>query len=520
MKLIHKLFLLCTFPLLLAGCTSITSELAQTIETDEMLQTEEQAEIQQEEQVIKKYFGVGYYKNAGLNPVISNSNINSALIDLLYEGLFELSENFTPQPLLAQNISYSANVYTIDIKNNIKFHSGAILTAEDVVYSIELAKNTTTSPYYSSMQIVNNITAVDGDTLVIELARPHSSLESLLDIPIIRAGTESDIFPDGTGTYKPDADGTYLIPNNNYHGTRNFAVETIELIEVDQSDAYMYSFETGGISINRASRLSDITTSFKGDVILNKVPTTEFHYLGVNTEQYPYNDPKVRQALSYFINRQSLADVQLQGCATAVIYPRYIHTSEEILTSYSIEKALDLLKQADIYDSDGDGLLDMPKERGSGREIFAPVIISNAENSFKNALVDRLILELNANGVAATSSKQTFDIFTENLTNGDFEIYYGETSLHSDFNIAPLISSTGSLNYGKYKDSGMDSAIYAVQSATKETLSTAQVVFEEYFLVQMPIIPLAFEMTQVVVRPEFSGQITPLPNNLVNGINE
>lgn len=65
--------------------------------------------------------------------------------------------------------------------------------------------------------------------------------------------------------------------------------------------------------------------------------------------------------------------------------------------------------------------------------------------------------------------------------------------------------SGGSLNYGRIADTTLDSRILAVRTASADTLTQAETAFYEYFLDQMPMIPLAFERNQVIVR---SGLLT------------
>ena len=53
------------------------------------------------------YFGLAWYKNGTLNPVTDTDSINAMLREALYEGLFELTDDFTPQNVLCEG--YSAN---------------------------------------------------------------------------------------------------------------------------------------------------------------------------------------------------------------------------------------------------------------------------------------------------------------------------------------------------------------------------------------------------------------------------
>ena len=98
------------------------------------------------------------------------------------------------------------------------------------------------------------------------------------------------------------------------------------------------------------------------------------------------------------------------------------------------------------------------------------------------------------------------------LQSGSFDVYYGETQLTADFDLRPLLNAGGSLNYGGYSNEDMTSAIAAARSG--EDVSGFYRLFQE----QMPIIPIAFERGQIILRKGLIDNYAPSPYNAFAGV--
>ena len=69
-----------------------------------------------------------------------------------------------------------------------------------------------------------------------------------------------------------------------------------------------------------------------------------------------------------------------------------------------------------------------------------------------------------------------------------------------DFDLRTLLMTGGSLNYGRGSDAALDAKITALRGASQDTLAQAEQSLNEYLLANMPILPLAFERNQVILR--------------------
>ena len=110
-------------------------------------------------------------------------------------------------------------------------------------------------------------------------------------------------------------------------------------------------------------------------------------------------------------------------------------------------------------------------------------------------------------GVSVTVDAQPYDTYLSMLQSGDFDVYYGETQLTADFDLRPMLSSGGSLNYGGYSSEAMASAITAYRSGDDVTG------FYQTFLSEMPVVPIAFECGQMIIRKGLIDNYAPSPYN-------
>lgn len=138
------------------------------------------------------------------------------MASLLYEGLFRLDQTFTPQPLLCASYTYDSETltYKLTLRDGVVFSDGSPLTAADVKTTLNAARSS--ARYARRLSDVKSISAGDG-TVTLTLNRPNTGLPALLDIPILKSGTEKHSVPLGTGPYLYDESSeSCLIASQNW----------------------------------------------------------------------------------------------------------------------------------------------------------------------------------------------------------------------------------------------------------------------------------------------------------------
>ena len=482
-----------TFTLLLGGCT-----LTERLEPADTVQSGQTAKPQADDRI-----GLAYYAAEKVNPVTSMSEINVILCDALYESLFVLDETFTPQESLCTEYAVSANglVYTFTVKEGITFWSGQPLTAADVAETYRLVKNSPGTRYYTRFSEVTKIKAIDDDTVEITLAQPNAEFLSLLDIPIFRAGTQNEDFSEGTGPFMPVREnGEYhLSAYPDWHGETNPEIDRIDLITTVRAKSVVYSFSTGDVSMTRVERISDDPVSLSGAVDIYQTPSTELHYLGANMKNPLLAQPEFRRAVSALIDRTEICKNALQTYADPALLPQ--NPQPEFVTEQSFAadaaQATALLSQIGVADSNGDGVLDYAAEGILTRQPVHLRILVNEENLYKQAVLSQICLSLGQAGIQTEIVSVDFETYLAELAAGNYDLYYGDVVLQPDFDMRALIATAGKLNYGGYSDLTMDGLLTVARTGADGQTEHS---FQQYFLQQMPVIPIAFERMQVVLR--------------------
>ncbi len=494
--------------LLLTGCEALPSE--------PVPQQEQASETETKDTAQAGYLGLAYDTGEPVSPVSTRTRVNRILVEALYEGLFELDDDFQPVPVLCESYEGSGVTWTFRIKEGVAFWSGETLTANDVAACWQVAIADETSPYHARFTDVASIVP-EGSQLTVTLTSPNADFPALLDVPVCRAGTAVDTFADGTGPYRPEqADGKWrLIANENWHGGAATAFDTLTLVTAEHAEQLSAGFDTGDISLTRVERISARASSVNGAFNVYQTRTTDFHYLGFNHSHGALGQAAVRQALSQLLQRASLCTTQLQNYAEPAVLP--VNPQPASAAAAESPTALELLNAAGFGDSNGDGILDYippptPWYTPYWHEKFEASILVNSDNPYKVAAAQAIAAEMQAIGIDASVNAVSYEEYLTALERGKFDIFYGETMLTPDFDLRALTFTDGALNYGGYSSEAYEAALSAARASGDKTA------FYETFSAELPIVPIAFERSQVVARAGGLVNFDPLPYQLFAGV--
>lgn len=266
---------------------------------------------------------------AGLDPHVVPA-FNTVLINKnIYEGLTAIDRDLKIVPSLATSwtISKDGLSYRFKLKAGVKFHNGKPMTAADVVASLARVRDAKTgSPYASRLSMVKEILADKGD-VVINLNTPSlplvGQLEALAIVPaeslVNPAGLQK--VPVGTGPFKFDTWVTdahvSLVKNPDYHvaGLPKLAGLKFNIVPESStrqagmaSGAYQFFPSVDAVTINALARIPDVVTT--------KVPDLGYSLVGMNVSKPPFDNPKVREALNYALNRHEIVRGVYMGRAS------------------------------------------------------------------------------------------------------------------------------------------------------------------------------------------------------------
>ena len=438
-------------------------------------------------------FALACYPLAGFHPITGGNRTNLSLGGLVYEGLYEVDPSFEAQGVLAvsNTVSEDGLTWTFTLRQGVSFSDGTPLSAEDVVSSLNQARQS--ALYSARLSGIASVSAGEG-TVVVRLSTPNGALPLLLDVPIIQGG---GISPLGTGPYVFTGAGETLALTANAYWWRGEAlpVDSIPLRAIQEADDLIYAFDTRDISLVSTDLTGSNALGYSGSYETLDYATSVLLYVGFNTTSGLCRDANLRHALSYGFDRNTVATALLSRHAVSTALP--FHPSsplwdEELAATltYSPQTMVQMLGEEGWSVSGG--------TMAKGRQTLSLRLLVNQENTYKVGVADHLAAALTQSGVAVTVEKLPWDEYTAALGKGDFDLYLGEVRLTADFDLTPLVGSGGAVNYGRYSDGTAAGLLRTFRGASDTARQEAASALAERLAQQAPIVPLCFKSWSVL----------------------
>ena len=281
-----------------------------------------------------------------LDPHQTGDSTSARYILEVFGGLLTIDPDLAVVPDLAESweISPDGRTYTFRLNPSATFHDGRKVTATDFKWSLERVSDPATeSPavdtflgdIVGTMDKLNGestsiygVSAVDEETLRLEIDAPKAYFLSKMTYPTtfvvdqsnVEIGREWVKSPNGTGPfmladYEPGVlmrlerfDGYHLGPAK---------LDAVEFNLAGGDGLLMYENDElhfGGVSASSLEMFHDPTNPLH-DQLHKGPPEFDTVYIGMNANEPPFDDPKVRLALNYAIDRETLAEVLLEDAA-------------------------------------------------------------------------------------------------------------------------------------------------------------------------------------------------------------
>jgi peptide/nickel transport system substrate-binding protein len=267
----------------------------------------------------------------GLDPHLVTAFASFQVVNgTIYEGLTSIDKDLRVKPGLAASWTVSADgkTYVFKLRPGATFHNGASVQAEDVAASFRrITSKDIASPLASRLGTMESVTAVDASTVELKLKEPTAPLLiSIATIAIVPRGFEADKdslqkTPVGSGPFKfKEWQPNSFIALEKHSGYGVAGVPKLDGIKfsiVPESATRQVGIGSGQYSllpnIDAATALQ-----LKGKPGVRLAETLELAYslLGLNTSRPPFNDPKVREAVNYALNRDEIIAAALFGAGT------------------------------------------------------------------------------------------------------------------------------------------------------------------------------------------------------------
>ncbi len=284
----------------------------------------------------------------------------------VFEGLTRINQNGEVKPALATSweISDDGLTYTFHLAEGVTFHDGAAFDADDVVFSFNRAMaDDSVNAQKQLFSAIDKVEAKDPSTVVVTLKQPAGNLLFNLgwgDAVIVdpASADSNKQTPIGTGPFKFDrwvsGDRIELSRYADYWG-EPVALQKVTFKFIPDPAAAAAAMLSGDVDAFANFPAPELVPQFESDPrFAVVVGSTEGEtILAMNNTKKPFDDLKVRRAVSYAIDRQAIID-GLFGFGTPIgthfapHHPAYVDLVDRY--AYNPKKAKELLAEAGYPD--------------------------------------------------------------------------------------------------------------------------------------------------------------------------
>ena len=417
-----------------------------------------------------------------LIPFLADDVTSSSICSMIYSGLTKVDKDLNVIPDLAERweISDDGRVITVYLKKNVKWHDGTPFTAKDVEFTYSRILDPEVGcPYSASYKDISKITIIDDYTIKFDYKKPYAPALLKFGMGIIPEHLFRDIKdirrsiyarePVGTGPYRFSLwkAGRYIILEANmdyfehppgigkyvYRIIPDQSVQFLELVteEIDSMDLNPYQY------IYRSD-----TEEFNRRINKYRYLSHSYTYIGYNLKDPLLGDRRVRQALSYAINKKEIIKSVLLGqgeaCTGPFLKGTPFYNEEAEGYGYDPVKAAKLLREAGWSDVEGKGVLK------KGDFEFRIKIVTNQGNQIREDVATVIQSQWARFGIKADIQVMAWSAFLDQFINKkNFQVVILGWTIPSDPDIYNVWHSDslreGGLNFISYSDPEVDRLI-------------------------------------------------------------
>ena len=455
----RKMLVLLLALTLLCGCTAQTQTETQTDTAAETAEeTIETIAVPTTPDVLEdmRSFSLPIMPDAGLNPFECGLTVNRGLISLLYESLFVVNNHFQAEPQLCESFSVSTDglTYTFHLMPDVLFWDGTPMTANDVAASIQAARM---SRYYKiRLQNVLTCSVIDNLSVQIQLATSYENFALMMDIPIVKQSTVERNIPVGSGPYSYSAEK--LVRNSNWWSSEPPAVDVEEIPLVVCNDYYELrdAFQYGSVDLVYCDPCSAASSGYRCDFEIWEVPTTIMQYIGFNYESGYFVNETLRKAVTYGVDRDTIASECYNGFANPSTLPCSPNSDlYDATLAKEYEYNVSLLAKA-VSDS---GVKTNPEYK----DHVGYLLVCNEEPGREEAaeIIAQTLKDAGLNIEVRACDSSAYNMY---IGSGEYDFYLSETRMTANFDLSQFFLEYGSLQIGSSKNeklASMSSSTFA-----------------------------------------------------------
>jgi ABC-type transport system substrate-binding protein len=359
-----------------------------------------------------------------LDPATTYSGAGGPVGDI-FSGLVTLDTDLQVRPELAAGweVSDDGRLYTFFLREDAVFHNGRPVTAADVVFSWERAADPaiasdTAQTYLGDIvglddvlagraEHISGVRAVDDHILEVRIDAPKAYFLSKLTYPVAFVVDRDNVgqndwehAPNGTGPFKlqewQDDEILILARNDAYYGGPADISQVVYLMGagIPLSMYEKDEIDLVGLGGSNLERVQDPNNPLFPDLEVGADMCTS--YIGLNNQEPPFDDPLVRQAFSYALDRDRLVDGLFKGNVLPAVgplppgMPGYTGDVDEY--TYDPERARALLAEAGYSDPESFPVLTYTTSGYGAVDSFVTAVITMWQDAL-GVTIEPVLLE-------------------------------------------------------------------------------------------------------------------------------
>lgn len=459
--------------------------------------------------------GVGDDPQA-LNPNYAGDRVTLTINQALFAPLFTINDG-KKTFYLAESLTQSKDfkTYTLKLRDNLTWHDGEKLTADDVVFTIEKILDEKQHSFFRSMFVFNNkpvvVKKVDDRTVDFVLPEVSAAFEgALVQIsPIPKhifenvadiEKSDKNFSPVGSGPfkfkeYKP---GEYLTLErfDNYFGGKPYL------------DSVTYRIAKDTNAANLALQNGEIQLKYIDPQDFNKLNDTQkFTLIPYNEGRLAYmvfnlnidvlKKKEVRQAIAYAINKQELIQAAYTSLdfaepATSIFTPDTLYQAKDLPTyDYNPDKAKELLKAAGV----------------SNLKLRLAYINSNKPQTSQALYVQQKLKDVGIEVELQPLDPSAYSQKSQNMKNTDYDLSFGGYIMGFEPDgYKSLYVSTEAYNYSHYSNKAFDD-LWSKAAVETDTTKRAELYhqIQQTVAEEATIYPIAYTKSIIAIDKKYGG---------------
>lgn len=438
---------------------------------------------------------------SSMNPLFANTSSEKVLSRLMFATLSTIDYSGHSGIGLAQSIlpSEGGKVWTVKLRDNLKWSDGEPITNDDVIFTVGLIKNPLVNSIYDSNLSNVKVRENENGEIVFELPTSYADFITALNFPIVPKHILGEADPqtliENSFSNAPVTSGPfsfnavqassneervyYLSANPNYYNGQEM-LSSFAVHAYSTKDAIIRAVNAGSVTATAELTGAEQDKISSNQFIVKDSSLNSGAFIFFNTTRNFVNNVEMRAAI-----RQGIDLEKIRGAApgtTALDYP--LLESQIKLENYPV-----------IPEQNHDAAKTKISELAAGEQIHLDVATINS--GYLPGVADALKSELEELGfdVNVTTYEENQEFINNIISKRSYDVLVYEVELGTDPDLLPYYhssqASSAGLNLSNYRDTMMDDLILGARDALDENLRIKKYEsFLEYWVTGVPAIGL------------------------------